>query len=53
MGANRRNYYGECAAYIAAIGEVKEKLGEKKCKSRFICHIMRICIQGEVPLNQN
>ena len=29
MGANRRNYYGECAAYIAAIGEVKEKLGEK------------------------
>ncbi len=33
MGANRRNYYGECAAYIAAIGEVKEKLGEKKCKA--------------------
>lgn len=52
MGANRRNYYGECAAYIAAIGEVKEKLGEKM-QSRFICHIMRICIQGEVPLNQN
>lgn len=28
MGANRRNYYGECAAYIAALGEVRESLGE-------------------------
>jgi hypothetical protein len=24
MSANRRNYYGECAAFIAALGEVKE-----------------------------
>ena len=28
MEANRRNYYGECAAYIAALGEVKESLGD-------------------------
>lgn len=24
MDANRRNYYGECAAFIAALGEVQE-----------------------------
>ena len=24
MNANRRNYYGECAAFIAALGEVQE-----------------------------
>ena len=36
MGANRRNYYGECAAYIAAIGEVKEKLGEKNAKHLYV-----------------
>ncbi len=28
MDANRRNYYGECAAYIAALGEVRESMGE-------------------------
>ncbi len=28
MNANRRNYYRECAAYIAASGEVRELLGE-------------------------
>ena len=38
MGANRRNYYGECAAYIAAIGEVKEKLGEKNAKQIYMSH---------------
>ena len=27
MEANRRNYYGECAAYIAAYGEVCESRG--------------------------
>ena len=27
MDANRRNYYGECAAYIAAYGEVCESRG--------------------------
>lgn len=36
MGASRRNYYGECAAYIAAIGEVKEMLGEKNAKQIYI-----------------
>jgi len=29
MQNNRRNYYGECAAFIAALGEVKESRGEK------------------------
>lgn len=38
MGANRRNHYGECAAYIAAIGEVKEKLGEKNAKHIYMSH---------------
>lgn len=27
MDANRRNYYDECAAYVAALGEVKEAMG--------------------------
>ena len=36
MDANRRNYYGECAAYIAALGEVKESLGDTGAKQRFM-----------------
>ena len=32
MDANRRNYYGECAAYIAALGEVRESMGEMGAK---------------------
>ena len=32
MNANRRNYYGECAAYIAALGEVRESMGELGAK---------------------
>ena len=36
MEANRRNYYGECAAYIAALGEVKEALGDTGAKQRFM-----------------
>lgn len=28
MDANRRNYYGECAAFLAALGETRESLGE-------------------------
>lgn len=27
MDGNYRNYYGECASYIAALGEVKESMG--------------------------
>lgn len=27
MDANRRNYYGECAAYIVALGETWESMG--------------------------
>lgn len=36
MEENRRNYYGECAAFIAAYGEVLESRGEKNAKA----HIM-------------
>ncbi len=36
MGANRRNYYGECAAYIAALGEVQESLGDAGAKQRLM-----------------
>ncbi len=36
MGANRRNYYGECAAYIAALGEVRESMGEIDAKQRLM-----------------
>lgn len=33
MDGNHRNYYGECAAYIAAFGEVQESLGILGAKS--------------------
>lgn len=36
MDANRRNYYGECAAYIAALGEVRESMGEPGAKQRLM-----------------
>ena len=36
MNANRRNYYGECAAYIAALGEVRESLGERSAKQKLM-----------------
>ena len=36
MDANRRNYYGECAAFIAACGEVKESWGEQMGKQGFM-----------------
>lgn len=36
MDANRRNYYGECAAYIAALGEVLESMGEMGAKQRLM-----------------
>ncbi len=36
MDANRRNYYGECAAYIAALGEVRESLGELGAKQKLM-----------------
>jgi len=36
MNANRRNYYGECAAYIAALGEVWESMGESGAKQRLM-----------------
>ena len=34
MENNRRNYYGECAAFVAALGEVKESRGEPGAKQR-------------------
>ncbi|MBR1523882.1 MAG: hypothetical protein IJ641_05450 [Lachnospiraceae bacterium] len=36
INANHRNYYGECAAYIAAFGEVKESLGEADYKQKLM-----------------
>lgn len=36
MDANRRNYYGECAAYIAALGEVLESMGDMNAKQRLM-----------------
>ncbi|MDF1618412.1 hypothetical protein [Petrocella sp. FN5] len=36
MEANRRNYYGECAAFIAALGEVKESRGKHNEKQRYM-----------------
>ncbi len=38
MEANRRNYYGECAGFIAALGEVKESLGENGARNRLMVH---------------
>ncbi len=36
MEANRRNYYGECASYIAAFGEVVESQGDPGAKQRIL-----------------
>lgn len=36
MEANRRNYYGECASYIAALGEVVESRGLQGAKQRIL-----------------
>ena len=36
MDANRRNYYGECAAFIAALGEVRESMGQMGEKQRLM-----------------
>ena len=36
MDANRRNYYGECAGFLAALGEVKESLGEAYAKQNLL-----------------
>ena len=38
MNANRRNYYGECAAFIAAYGEVLESRGKAGAKERLMQH---------------
>lgn len=32
MKANKRNYYGECASFIASLGEVEESRGKKGAK---------------------
>jgi hypothetical protein len=36
MNANRRNYYGECAAFIAALGEAMESGGDRNAKQRLM-----------------
>ena len=33
MNANRRNYYGECASFVAALGEVLESRGKMGAKN--------------------
>ena len=33
MNANRRNYYEECAAFVAALGEVLESRGKQGAKN--------------------
>lgn len=38
MENNRRNYYGECASFIAALGEVQESAGDIHAKSRIMEH---------------
>ena len=35
MQESRRNYYGECAAFLAALGEVLESRGESGAKGRY------------------
>lgn len=40
MDANRRNYYNESAAFIAAWGEVAESRGERGAKQRILEHYM-------------
>ncbi len=36
VGGAHRNYYGECAAFIAALGEVSESRGERGQKQRLM-----------------
>jgi len=36
MDANKRNYYRECAEFIAAFGEMKESLGIPEAKARIM-----------------
>lgn len=36
MNGNHRDYYGECASYIAAFGEVQESMGVLWGKARFM-----------------
>lgn len=40
MEGNHRKYYGECAAYIAALGEAKESAGEKNGKQNTMSKYM-------------
>lgn len=36
MNGNHRDYYGECASYIAAFGEVQESMGRVGAKARIM-----------------
>lgn len=40
MEGNHRNYYGECAAYIAALGEAREAGGEPNGKQATMAKYM-------------
>lgn len=41
MENNRRNYYGECAAFIAALGEVKASRGQGLEKQNYMEYFRR------------
>ena len=36
MEANRRNYYNDCAVYVAALGEVLESRGMKNARQNML-----------------
>ena len=42
MEANKRNYYHECACFIAALGEVQESRGEVGGKQRIMSEFMNM-----------
>lgn len=42
MEGNHRNYYGECAAYIAALGEARESGGEQNGKQATMVKYMEL-----------
>ena len=41
MEANRRNYYGECAGFISALGEVQEPVRDKGTKNGLMLQYKR------------
>ena len=42
MEGNHRKYYGECAAYIAALGEARESAGQRTGKQDIMVKYMEL-----------